>query len=89
MIIPSKFREELGEKFIITRGIENCLFAYSEESWNKIVENEGGKVLSSVTSVCNMLVVKDINSTSSKMQKAQQMGIEIMSIEDFQNLIEN
>ena len=37
LIIPSKFREELGEKFIITRGIENCLFAYSEESWNKIV----------------------------------------------------
>ena len=38
LIIPSKFREELGEKFIITRGIENCLFAYSEESWNKIVD---------------------------------------------------
>lgn len=37
LIIPSKFREELGEKFIITRGIENCLFAYSKESWNKIV----------------------------------------------------
>ena len=37
LIIPSKFREELGEKFIITRGIENCLVAYSEESWNKIV----------------------------------------------------
>ena len=37
LIIPSKFREELGEKFIITRVIENCLFAYSEESWNKIV----------------------------------------------------
>lgn len=36
LIIPSKFREELGEKFIITRGIENCLFVYSLESWNSI-----------------------------------------------------
>ena len=36
LIIPSKFREELGEKFIITRGIEHCLFVYSLESWNKI-----------------------------------------------------
>ncbi len=36
LIIPSKFREELGEKFIITRGIENCLFVYSLESWNGI-----------------------------------------------------
>lgn len=37
LIIPSKFREELGNKFIITRGIENCLFVYSLESWEKIV----------------------------------------------------
>jgi MraZ protein len=38
IIIPSKFREGLGEKFIITRGIENCLFVYSLESWNKITD---------------------------------------------------
>ncbi len=37
IIIPSKFREDLGEKFIITRGIENCLFVYSEENFQKIV----------------------------------------------------
>ena len=37
LIVPAKFREELGEKFIVTRGIENCLFVYPEESWNKIV----------------------------------------------------
>lgn len=37
LIIPSKFREELGYKFIITRGIENCLYVYSEEAWTKIV----------------------------------------------------
>ena len=36
LIIPSKFREGLGEKFIITRGIENCLFVYSLDSWEKI-----------------------------------------------------
>ena len=37
LIIPSKFRDELGTKFIITRGIENCLFVYLMESWEKIV----------------------------------------------------
>jgi len=36
IIIPVKFREELGNNFIITRGIENCLFVYSEENWAKI-----------------------------------------------------
>lgn len=36
IIIPVKFREELGNSFIITRGIENCLFVYSEDNWAKI-----------------------------------------------------
>jgi len=33
VIIPSKFREELGEKFIITKGFDGCLFAYSPDEW--------------------------------------------------------
>ena len=37
LIIPAKFRENLGEKFIITRGIENCILVYSEEDFKKIV----------------------------------------------------
>lgn len=38
LIIPSKFREELGEEFIITRGIEKCLFVYSKASWDMITQ---------------------------------------------------
>lgn len=37
LIIPSKFRNELGEKFVITRGLENCLFVYSYSEWENIV----------------------------------------------------
>ena len=36
IIIPAKFREELGNTFIITRGIENCLFVYPMSNWEKI-----------------------------------------------------
>ena len=36
IIIPTKFRNELGNNFIITRGIENCLFVYSNDNWNEI-----------------------------------------------------
>lgn len=39
IIIPSKFREELGDSFVLTRGLENCLFVYAMEEWNKIVDN--------------------------------------------------
>jgi len=38
LIIPSKFRNELGSKFIVTRGIEECLFVYSIDEWNKMVD---------------------------------------------------
>ena len=37
LIIPNKFRDVLGESFIITKGIENCLFVYPQNEWNKIV----------------------------------------------------
>ena len=37
LIIPSKFRNELGKKFIITRGLEKCLFVYNENEWNNII----------------------------------------------------
>ena len=37
LIIPSKFRNELGEKFIVTRGLEECLFVYSISEWNEII----------------------------------------------------
>ena len=37
IIIPSKFRYELGETFIVTRGIDSCLFVYPKTEWVKIV----------------------------------------------------
>ena len=37
LIIPAKFRASLGEKFIIARGLEKCIYVYSLEEWNKIV----------------------------------------------------
>jgi MraZ protein len=33
VIVPSKFRDGLGEKFIVTKGLDNCLFLYSSEEW--------------------------------------------------------
>ena len=41
LIIPSKFRSELGEKFIITKGFDKCLFVYSEAEWNKMIQRVG------------------------------------------------
>lgn len=31
--VPSKFREDLGQTFIVTKGLDNCLFMYSKKEW--------------------------------------------------------
>lgn len=38
MIIPSKFRYDLNERFIITRGLDKCLFGYTLDEWQQIEE---------------------------------------------------
>lgn len=38
LVLPSKFRSGLGEQFIVTRGLEKCLYVYSIAEWKKIEE---------------------------------------------------
>ncbi|MCQ4923842.1 division/cell wall cluster transcriptional repressor MraZ [Tissierella carlieri] len=38
IIMPSKFREELGEEFVMTKGLDNCLFVYPKKEWAVLEE---------------------------------------------------
>lgn len=38
MIVPAKFREVLGESFILTRGLDQCLFIYPLDEWQVLEE---------------------------------------------------
>jgi MraZ protein len=38
VIVPSKFRDDLGEMFIITRGLDQCLFGYPLSEWKLLEE---------------------------------------------------
>jgi MraZ protein len=38
IIIPSKFREDLGNQFVITLGLDGCLFAYPDSEWKLFVD---------------------------------------------------
>ena len=33
LILPAKIREDMGEKFIVTKGLDGCLFAFSQNEW--------------------------------------------------------
>ena len=38
IIVPSKLRCDLGERFVLTKGLDNCLFIYTLEEWKNFEE---------------------------------------------------
>ena len=36
LIVPSKFREELGDTFVVTKGLDGCLLAYAKPEWDRV-----------------------------------------------------
>jgi len=38
LIMPAKFREQLGETFVVTAGLDSCLFIFSDSAWEKFEE---------------------------------------------------
>ncbi len=47
LIVPSKFREQLGEEFVVTKGLDGCLFVYSQDEWKNIEQSFREKPLTS------------------------------------------
>lgn len=88
--IPKEQQEEkkqvfAGVNFVITGSVEH--FANRGEV-KELIESLGGKVTGSVTSKTNYLINNDVTSTSSKNKKANELGIPIISEEQFLSLIE-
>lgn len=38
VIMPAKFREKLGDSFVMTKGMDNCLFIYANDEWSNVEE---------------------------------------------------
>ena len=38
LIVPSKFREALGDEFVVTKGLDGCLFVYDNKEWSAFEE---------------------------------------------------
>ena len=69
-----------GMTFVITGSVEH--FANRKEL-QALIEKGGGKVTGSVTKKTNFLINNDIHSASSKNKKAAELGIPILSEQDF------
>ncbi|MBQ2698649.1 MAG: division/cell wall cluster transcriptional repressor MraZ [Firmicutes bacterium] len=38
-IVPARFREELGSRFIVTKGLDHCLFVYTVDEWERVMRD--------------------------------------------------
>ncbi len=38
LIVPAKFREQLGDEFVVTKGLDGCLFVYENSEWRSFEE---------------------------------------------------
>ena len=85
------FMEEIGypitikEKKVISNECSNvniCFTGIRDKELERVITEKGGKICSSVTKVCNVLVAKDPNSGSSKLKKAIDNGVEVISLDE-------
>ncbi len=78
--VDESVRKLDGKTFVITGSLQN--FANRSELKN-LIESRGGKVTGSVTSKTSFLINNDTMSASSKNKKAKELGVEILSEQDF------
>ena len=74
-----------GKVFVITGSLTH--FSNRNEM-KELIEKNGGKVSGSVSSKTNFLINNDTDSNSSKNKKAKELGVEIISEEDFLKILE-
>ena len=72
--------------FFITGSVEH--FANRNEV-KEVIESKGGKVTGSVTAKTDYLINNDVNSTSSKNKKAKELGIPIITEEEFLEMLDS
>ena len=75
-------RRFAGMTFVLTGALEK----FTRDEAGEMIEKRGGKVTGSVTSKTNYLINNDVASSSSKNKKARELGVPILSEEEFLKL---
>ena len=70
--------------FVITGSLNHYA---NRDALGSVIEQNGGKVSGSVSAKTTYLINNDVESTSGKNKKAKELGVKIISEEDFMNLL--
>ncbi len=68
MAIPAKFRIKLSKGAVVTRGLDNCLFLYTKDEWQKLVE-----------SISNLPIQKEKSRAFARLMLAGAMDVSVDS----------
>lgn len=80
--VTPKVKVSSNKKFNAVITGRMTTFANRQEL-KEFIEEHGGKLMGAVSSTTNYLIINDINSTSTKARKAKELGIELITEEDF------
>ena len=75
-----------AQNFVITGKLQNFK---NRQELTDLIEQNGGKVLSSISTKVNYLINNDINSTSAKNKKAKELSIPIITEYELMEMIKN
>jgi NAD-dependent DNA ligase len=81
--IKTPKKEIIGDKYI---NMSICMTGFRDDELSNLIQSHGGKIVSGVSKKTTHLLVKDLNSESNKATKARELGIPIMTKDEFLNL---
>lgn len=81
--VVSEVQDLAGKTFVITGTLNSF---ENRDALKKVIEDRGGKVAGSVSAKTNYLINNDVLSSSSKNKKAKELGVPIISEDDFLKL---
>lgn len=76
-----------GNKLEILKDNKFLFTGFRNKDWEKLINDSGGKVVTAISKNTNYLVVKNKSDKSSKIDKANELGIKILDIVEFEKMI--
>lgn len=89
MIPLDKFKTYIRKKRVECQGksYSICFSGVRDKSLESELEGRGHKIVSGVSKNTDILIVKDVNGNSSKINKAKELGVDILSIDDKEGIL--
>lgn len=82
--------QDIKEDVIVKTVLKDKKFIFTgfrNKDWEKLIVNSGGKVVTAISKTTDYLVVKNKTDKSSKIDKANELGIKILDMEEFEKMI--